>query len=1614
MLDGLFPLLKVENGTSHFTSKEQFEWGRALLIQGLLLPIEYVETMYQTVDVYQTWLLSPDSRPQYLKEKEVEQFLKSIILELLLLFSPRPYSTTGTISTDTVEPIKQETPVVEEAAVKSKRGLLNLKQFNILHHNSPKNTQTQQIIEETSNKITYTPKEKYIELLKQILQIFTVLTRIPNSSAWKKTIIQTVVKCMTGVADYCLKQGNEDEEMLEIEREFRSSDPMWSQVGSSVSELLMRNFFEVWFRTETVDDMMWNTLIYRVKYWTHRPQVVEDWATAVVAFTRRSARILYDEDPRIGTRMLIVELGLNRFIQLDLSNDYIIFTWPRLLNLIQDTYNLSGDSFRAAINGMSTIVRELLDLDQIPTNYKLDIKYQTYIQGPSTNMILDMVGDHFFNAILKASSDSYIHNQGRALASAILCNIFSRPLKIGESIQENYLNLFYVSLKEAFSDSACLQSILTHGQNLLVGGLPGIRSFAWSFAYSVLQVIPQLAPMLTIAVNPDKLRNGALHIMSSLLSMTHKLQTVELIQENGSDDESSTSIKDNISKKSRSIKSISSKKSIQNSEFDHTKNKSIEINSIDTSNKDSSVIPVKCQANGNSDESKEDIQSFYTDQIFGSLNLDFSNNNADDISNVQDFSIFNDNFSQTSFFVPKNMQDVYSSLLPQLLLSVSSETNDDNMSIIVNTLVVASMQNNQPDSDFHVHTVELLLSELSQVSHPRERELQLIRGLRLMCIILKNQAHKYLATQVISDLYSVFLNTLNRTIEDVYLQVLGEILECIRWWLIQNVWLINDPKSAEKISEIWRLSTGLNAFIIKKDSAPIPKESDNEEIDEIDDIASTIGRNSKINNESFPDQQKIQNNISSFASNTISNLGFGMNKYIESSTKNDPIPETAELPGSKKINTFFASTKAKLAKKLVDDVFKANDMDDKSSNIGIASQSISNKNIDQLAYESASIQEPKVKSLISNIKNVLNGSYEGKYDNDQILSSPYTSNKTIVSTHGIVNEYTGFLHRLFSGYSQQESFINPGERNNYVDKMVDQNILNDNIMIQKNQGTNKSIKNFYYFERSSTILTICCKDELSFIVDIHSPYTSHSYSISAPSINDEYEHLSSFYDAAFVSSLEKSVLFSPISFKDIGSFNRVSSENMDEASFSQTNFSSTSPVIKNNSRESTNHITSKPKNLNGVPDDNNLAENQQSVLPYSNLDSEGGVSLLPKNSRIMENNLASIGNLGLSLATRLNKRDSMLATNGNLPYIDISNSGQRTTINPELDKLIKNNGETFVNEIESLEKSILLQGSSKENIYTNHQNLIKQITFEPIGKHLEKMKKFNMGIHRLPLFLGNQVVYGLDADFEIEQRIQDITSFSTVLEIKAGIIYLPFEKEFESDDSEYSRICMDLVSFCSKSPETKLRVGEQEFSLPRSMGYDLSYISGESASQQSANQYVLYLGTRKSNSMETMHLSLRLRNEGKTGVASIDKHFEYLNEQNNITQKQNQGSSKSVNDLKPANLITKSTISGSSSLRVFYLVTPLSDTNNLLVQVKKIVYGASQTDSEHLISKFGPVYNDSIIHMDYLAVLLSLTVVETQKAINKILDVDSSIFSARKSQIRKIADSCNSYRAFLI
>ncbi|OLY80941.1 hypothetical protein AYI68_g4953 [Smittium mucronatum] len=332
-----------------------------------------------------------------------------------------------------------------------------------------------------------------------------------------------------------------------------------------------------------------------------------------------------------------------------------------------------------------------------------------------------MIGDQLFGAVLKMHSRTYTASQARILAISMLCEIFSRAYSLNEMPHQKYLDTFYLVLREAFNNLDSLQSVLINGKDLLISDFPGIRSFIWDYTFSVQQIIPTISPALKVSISPDKIRFSSAHVISLLLVLSQTNPHVELVN---------SIIKDpyiNDAVSSRAVHSMLIENSPdsdtqQTTDLNSTNNLSrISEISVTQSLEAQSVLTIP-----NTTVPNENIESLFNYSI---QNLDTSSRNdsptyrpmengliaaqPDTVSFDFSLRFFNDLNSNAESNAPKNLEEVYELLLPDLLLSISSETNMKNMGLLVNSIITLSMQDPQKSNELCIRCVELLLSEVS-------------------------------------------------------------------------------------------------------------------------------------------------------------------------------------------------------------------------------------------------------------------------------------------------------------------------------------------------------------------------------------------------------------------------------------------------------------------------------------------------------------------------------------------------------------------------------------------------------------------------------------------------------------------------------------------------------------------------------------------------------------------------------------------------------------------------------------------------------------------------------------------------------------------------------------
>ena len=90
-----------------------------------------------------------------------------------------------------------------------------------------------------------------------------------------------------GICDSLLKQSRSGGF---IEESVTTSGP---GLGTKLCPLLMKVLFEIWLRSTTKNQVLWDTLKELVQGWRYRRPVLEHWSNTAIALTNRLIRILY-------------------------------------------------------------------------------------------------------------------------------------------------------------------------------------------------------------------------------------------------------------------------------------------------------------------------------------------------------------------------------------------------------------------------------------------------------------------------------------------------------------------------------------------------------------------------------------------------------------------------------------------------------------------------------------------------------------------------------------------------------------------------------------------------------------------------------------------------------------------------------------------------------------------------------------------------------------------------------------------------------------------------------------------------------------------------------------------------------------------------------------------------------------------------------------------------------------------------------------------------------------------------------------------------------------------------------------------------------------------------
>ncbi|RKP40207.1 hypothetical protein BJ085DRAFT_30333 [Dimargaris cristalligena] len=434
----------------------------------------------------------------------------------------------------------------------------------------------------------------YIELCKHILQIFSTAGRTV-ASGWSKETWTTLIRILLGVSDYLLsryppnqaesthmfgKNGNSEHspDMAPNERVSKKIDSVrLSRVGEELCESLIRliphrywasylriltpypvsvipsplsrqrlstpssthqNLYELWLRSEIMDEESWDIIENAFQRWSHHLGIILEWNAVSLGLTNRMLRIMYSDCPYIGSsRVNIAFKGYQ--VKLDLPSEFTHYAWLKVLYHVRQPERLPPTSLNQLMVGVGRMVTLILSVGNLPRPALSpgSESHELYYPPPMA-VIMDMVSPWLFAAARAGlipphhspSASASMYAGARAKAYETLLKIFTTPQVDKGRPAERDLLAFYRLIRDGLGADECLQAIILHGQTLFLSDLEGIRMLIPEFLAAVKRVLPHLAPdfKLQVHVAESELRLAAFRMVGDLLSMPDYLGSLPL------------------------------------------------------------------------------------------------------------------------------------------------------------------------------------------------------------------------------------------------------------------------------------------------------------------------------------------------------------------------------------------------------------------------------------------------------------------------------------------------------------------------------------------------------------------------------------------------------------------------------------------------------------------------------------------------------------------------------------------------------------------------------------------------------------------------------------------------------------------------------------------------------------------------------------------------------------------------------------------------------------------------------------------------------------------------------------------------------------------------------
>lgn len=277
-------------------------------------------------------------------------------------------------------------------------------------------------------------------------------------------------------------------------------------LAKEIAPLLFKTLFEIWFRSNTREIVLWDELSKHISNWLNNIWVIYHWSSMVSGLTTSVISMVYGTEKsklKIFFRSLQKPFDIEaEAVSFDANQEQITYFWYNFLMLISKNtlskYPTDSEICTELVKAFSFLTDEFLIFAQ-SRNSKGKTSFEYYHSGhsqlsklidefssiqcryedgkcrvptPRVNSILGVFGNWLFSY---ANCDLIYCEKGRAKAIAALCRIFSSDLG---PVNTEYAGKFYKTIQNSLKigvNQITIKNILKHSKGLLAANLPGIR-----------------------------------------------------------------------------------------------------------------------------------------------------------------------------------------------------------------------------------------------------------------------------------------------------------------------------------------------------------------------------------------------------------------------------------------------------------------------------------------------------------------------------------------------------------------------------------------------------------------------------------------------------------------------------------------------------------------------------------------------------------------------------------------------------------------------------------------------------------------------------------------------------------------------------------------------------------------------------------------------------------------------------------------------------------------------------------------------------------------------------------------------------------------------------------